>query len=80
MLHHYGVRGPAHELIATYLLCRNQFVAVNNTQSSLKPLNIDVSQGSILGPQLFLIYVNDKLYVMQLTVNHDYWWMMHVLY
>ena len=57
-LYFYGICGPAYELIASYLSLRNQFV-VNNTQSSLKPINIGVLQGSILGPLLFLIFVND---------------------
>ena len=58
-LYHYGIRGPAYGLIASYLSRRNQFVVVHNTQSSLKPINIGVPQGSLLDPLLFLIYVND---------------------
>ena len=56
--YHHGIRRLAYGLIVIYLSCRNQFVVVNNTQSSLKPINIGVLQGSILGQLLFLIYPN----------------------
>ena len=62
MLHkllHYGIRGPAYSLIESYLSDRQQFVSSNNVESSPKPISIGVPQGSILGPFLFLIYVND---------------------
>ena len=58
-LHHYGIRGPAYALIENYLTSRNQFVTFNNTSSSTKPINIGLPQGSILGPLLFLIYINN---------------------
>jgi Skp family chaperone for outer membrane proteins len=58
-LKYYGIRGIAHDWIKDYLTNRKQYVIYNSSKSSMGNVTIGVPQGSILGPLLFLLYVNE---------------------
>ena len=58
-LEHYGIRGTTLDLFASFLTNRFQYVSLENHQSNLKKINYGVPQGSVLGPLLFNIYVDD---------------------
>ena len=57
-LDHYGIRGPAHKLICSFVH-RKQYVSVDGIQSEIESITYGVAQGSIRGPLLFLLYINN---------------------
>ena len=58
-LEHYGIRGLAKYWVCSYLESRRQYVCINDSNSYCLDVKCGVPQGSILGPALFILYVND---------------------
>jgi hypothetical protein len=58
-LNNYGLRGIINTSFQNYLTDRTQYVEIEGSRSTSRQLQCGVPQGSILGPLLYLIYVND---------------------
>ena len=58
-LDHYGIRGSILKWFKSYLTNRKHYGYINGESSKIKEISCSVPQGSVLGPLLFLLYIND---------------------
>ena len=71
-LEHYGVRGHVLKWFTSYLTERRQFTTVNSMDSQIDDISCGVPQGSVLGPLLFLIYINDLNSAIKFSYIHHF--------
>ena len=69
---YYGIRGVCNDRFKSYLSYCKQFVSINRCNSNLTLVNCGIPQGSVLGPLLFLSYINDLHKAIQYCKLHHF--------
>lgn len=64
----YGIQHKALDLLQSYLTGRTQFVTIDGIKSNVCPINVGIPQGSVIGPLLFNVFIND---ITQIKTNFD---------
>ena len=71
-LEHYGIRDKSNKWLRSFLEGRKQHTTINKTRSSDKLISIGVPQGSILGPILFILFINDFHKAVDFSTVHHF--------
>ena len=71
-LQHFGIRGVANNWFSSYLKSRKQFVTIESIKSNEEIISYGVPQGSVLGPLLFTIFINDLHNAIRYSTVHHY--------